>query len=80
MIRVNPRGMLAITPTITAITPKKQGKKGLTTTAVQNYQLKVSEVETSRYDEMNTESRVRGRPYSVHAPRGRGFLKCVHSI
>ena len=33
---------------------------------------KVSEVETSRYNEMNTESRVRGRPYSVHAPRGRG--------
>ena len=31
---------------------------------------KVSEVETSRYNEMNTESRVRGCPYSVHAPRG----------
>ena len=26
--------------------------------------------ETSRYNEMNTESRVRGRPYSVQAPRG----------
>ena len=40
---------------------------------------KVSEVETSRYNEMNTESRVRDRLYSVHAPWGRGFLKCVHT-
>ena len=36
MIQVNARGMLAITPTITAITPKN--KAGLKTTAVQNYQ------------------------------------------
>ena len=41
---------------------------------------KVSEVETSRYNEMNTESSVRAHPYSVHTPRGRGFLKCMHSI
>ena len=36
---------------------------------------KVSEVETSRYNEMNTESRVRGCPNSVHATRGRGVPK-----
>ena len=36
---------------------------------------KVSGVETSRYDEMNTESRVEGRPYSAQAPRGPGVLK-----
>ena len=35
----------------------------------------VSGVETSRYDEMNTESRVQGRPYSAQAPRGPGVLK-----
>ena len=29
-----------------------------------------TEVETSRYNERNTESRVTGRPYSVKAPRG----------
>ena len=29
---------------------------------------KVSGVETSRYNEMNTGSRVRGRPYSAQAP------------
>ena len=35
----------------------------------------VSGVETSRYDEMNNESRVKGRPYSAQAPRGPGVLK-----
>ena len=40
---------------------------------------KVSGVETSRYNEMNTESRVRGHPYSAQAPRGPQIACTVNS-